>query len=218
MRLILGPVIKREQIPENLFARCIHPGDISNVEPVPVTLRVLVIPQAGKKTVREIEGYIGSSAWFDGMDFHHQPKTVDAANMIGGKTILWSFNCNNGQEILFRPKAPDGYSDTIKAFAMSPSHSTWRPSKVILLSFPYGGREEKLTLWKETLDLVEQFHRDQNGAKRPGAEIPVDLALEAATSLEKYLATAGYFRHNNPYCYIHAVRYLRDVGFSIPEV
>lgn len=218
MRLILGPVIKREQIPENLFARCIHPGDISNVEPVPVTLRVLVIPQAGKKTVREIEGYIGSSAWFDGMDFHHQPKTVDAANMIGGKTIFWSANNNNGQEILFRPTAPDYHMDSLEAFAMAPAHNTWQPSKVVLLSFPYGNKEERMSLWRETLDTVDQFHRDWNTSLYSNPIPPVSLALESAETLEKYLATAGYFKYRNPYRYIHAVRYLRNMGFDIPEV
>lgn len=217
MKLILGPIIEREQIPENLFARCIHPADIRDFEPVPVTLRVLVIPPAGEKTVREVEGHIGSSAYFEGMDFQRQPKTVDAKNMTG-QTIFWSANNNNGQEILFRPTAPDYHMDSLEAFAMAPAHSTWQPSKVVLLSFPYGNKEERMSLWRETLDTVDQFHRDWNTSLYSNPIPPVSLALESAETLEKYLATAGYFKYRNPYRYIHAVRYLRNMGFDIPEV
>jgi len=218
MKLILGPIIEREQIPENLFARCIHPADIRDFEPVPVTLRVLVIPPAGEKTVREVEGHIGSSAYFEGMDFQRQPKTVDAKNMTGQQTIFWSSNNNNGQEILFRPKAPDYHMDTLQPFAMAPAHGTWQPSKVILLSFPYGGKEERVALWRETLDMIDQFKADWNTMQYSDPIPPVKLVMESAETLEKYLVTAGYFKHKSPYRYIHAARYLRDLGFDIPEV
>ena len=74
--------------------------------------------------------------------------------------------------------------------------------------------------WKETLDLVEQFHRVQNAMKRPSQERLVRIALAGPTeNLETYLATAGHFRHNNPYHYIHAARLLREqLGFSVVKL
>jgi hypothetical protein len=199
-------IIKINEIPMEMWARYIYPEDVKEIKPIESELTVLYFNDRGKTSEQKIQGNIGSSAWFSGMGYHGESIHKEFSNINdNGKTIFYNYNNNNGQNIIFVPKKglrEDFYFENMEIIPV-PFYDTWQPKKVVVLAFFNDKkRKEHMTLFKETLELVEKFYRNK---------------LDHMQDLGVYLATAGYFKRNSYFVYIHSANFLRTLEFDISE-